>query len=347
MNKIITTIRENWKDPVWSKVIAAAIIGISGFLLTTIVAVIRVIFNKIPFSETFNNIWEYLNNSISISILYVIVIVVLYLILTLKHFITFINDLIKKIQNISPEKTKKKEPQLQTIHEHSTVLFSDRMAAAFPGIRDITWFNNPVKAVDRLDILLKQPLRFKSQSSESDSDPIWWWRGGSALFIEKFKRIGKKRVLMGIKQLKIKRIAAYHGDSYYKDFVYVEVEGEKSTGLYNYTKEDIQRHVESIGFSCEEYGVIKNWFGWSTPITREEYDDGAAVIRGRVKDMMEAKLRLRYLTKFNFIIAAKGSPYNSRKFCLHSKRYFDGILKNDIEPNEFFAFLKDFNKNER
>ncbi|SFR51820.1 hypothetical protein [Maribacter stanieri] len=346
MKKIILTIQENWKDPVWSKVIAFVIITIITFFVSSLIALFKAVFDKVPFLKTLENIWEFLNKSISLSLLFFIILLLTYLILVLKPFLKFIKQIIFKIKNPKSKVDKTEIAELPNAFDHSTTFFSYRMSSAFPGTRDITWFNNPTKAVERLELLLKEPLRFKG-SAEFESDPVWWWRGGSAMYIDKFRKIGRKRVLMDIKQLKIKRIAAYHGESYYKDFVYVEVEGEKSTGLYNYTKEDIDRHIKNIGYSWEEYGVIKNWLGWSIPIRREEYDDGATVIRGKVRNAMKAKLRGRYLSDYNFIIAAKGSPYNSRKFSRESKPYFDGILKKEIEPNEFFEFLKGFAKNER
>ena len=110
---------------------------------------------------------------------------------------------------------------------------------------------------------------------------------------------------------------------------------------------NIQNHINSFGYSWEEYGLIKNWIGWKTPIRREDYDDGATVIRGKVRNTFNAELRVRYLSDYNFIIAAKGSPYNSNKFTRNSKRYLNGILKKEIDPNDFFEFLKEFNKNEQ
>lgn len=101
-----------------------------------------------------------------------------------------------------------------------------------------------------------------------------------------------------------------------------------------------------LGYSWEEYGIIKNKIGWQIPIRREDYDDGATVINGKVIDALDAKLRTRYLTEYNFIIAAKGSPYNSQRFDRHSKNLFNGILRNTIAPEQLFDFLKGFKKNE-
>jgi len=38
------------------------------------------------------------------------------------------------------------------------------------------------------------------------------------------------------------------------------------------------------------------------------------------------ELRVRYLSKYNLIIAAADSPYNSKKFDAISKEYLNGIL---------------------
>jgi hypothetical protein len=151
---------------------------------------------------------------------------------------------------------------------------------------------------------------------------------------------------MNVEQLKIKRIASSRGRSYYKDFVYVETEAEKPTGLYEISKEEINRHINLFGYSWEEYGLVKNWIGWTKPIKRSEYEDGAVVQRGKVKDASNAELRVRYLTKYNFIIAAKGSPYNSKRFENESEEYLNKILFNEISPEEFFESLDEYSKNE-
>lgn len=347
MKKLILTIKENWKDPVWSKVIATVIISISGFLIANIYALIKYLFLKISFEDTFQKIIEWLSNDIKLELWIVIILVAIYIVLISKSIVKFIGDIKSNIKVSKNKAIQQEDTKLPRATKHSTSLFYQRMASAFPGVRDITWFDNPKVATNRLMILLKEPLKYSSGGHECESDPIWWFRGGSALFIEKFIKTGRKKVLMYIYQLKIKRIAAYHGNSYYKDFVYVETEGEKQTGLYKLKPEDIKRHIDNFGYSWEEYGLIKNWLGWKTPIRREDYDDGATVIRGKVKDAINAELRVRYISKYNFIIAAKGSPYNSHKFSRESKMYLDGILKGEIKEEDFFNFLKGFQKHEQ
>lgn len=346
MKRIILTIKENWKDPVWSKVISAVIIAVGGFILTTLYSLVKSLISGLSFDNVLREVYTFFNSDISINLWILIVLIFFYFILIFKPIITFYNQIVTKLKN--PRKvTEQTHQESPRATEHSTSLFHYRMAGAFPGVRGVKWFEDAKIATKRLEILLQEPLRFSAGSKEAESDPIWWFRGGSALFIEKFRRIGSKKVLLNIDQLRIKRIAAYQGDSYYKDFVYVEVEGEEQTGLYNYTKEDIQRHIDNFGYSWEEYGLIKNRFGWTTPIRREDYDDGATVIRGEVRNAMDAKLRVRYLSTYNFIIAAKGSPYNSKKFDRESKTFLNGILKCENEPDVFFEFLKTFEKHKQ
>lgn len=346
MKRLILTIKENWKDPVWSKVIAAVIIAVGGFIITSLYSLIKSLISDVSFENALSEVYAYFNNYIGIKRWLVIVLLLVYFIITLKPIIAFLNQVIAKLKSPRKETTDTlKEPPRAT--EHSTSLFHYKMTGAFPGVRGVKWFENPKIATKRLAILLQEPLRFSSGSREAEGDPFWWFRGGSTLFIEKFKKVGSKMVLLNFDQLKIKRIAACQGDLYYKDFVYVEVEGEKQTGLYDHTQEELQRHIDTFGYSWEEYGLIKNRLGWTTPIRREDYDDGATVIRGEVRNTLDAELRVRYLSKYNFIIAAKGSPYNSSKFDRESEPYLNGILKGEVEPVAFFEFLNEFVKHEK
>jgi len=47
MKRLILAIKENWKDPVWSKVIATVIISVSGFVIANIYALIKFLFLNI------------------------------------------------------------------------------------------------------------------------------------------------------------------------------------------------------------------------------------------------------------------------------------------------------------
>ncbi|KIO48295.1 toll/interleukin-1 receptor domain-containing protein [Nitrosospira sp. NpAV] len=188
------------------------------------------------------------------------------------------------------------EDDRPTLGENSTTFFFNRFCSAFPGVRGIAWFGGK-EAVDRLMILLKIPLNFK------DGAPIWWWRSGDCQ-IERFDRLHENIVLMDYQELRIRRIAAVNSGSYYQSFIYVEVEADKPTGLY---KIDISADVKDRGYSREEYGLFEG-----RTISRAEYDDDATVIDGKPVDLHgKADLRVRYLTPYNFIIAAHNSPINN------------------------------------
>ena len=97
--------------------------------------------------------------------------------------------------------------------------FDYRVGKAFPGVRGVKEFNNPKECVDRLEILLRNPL---NRNKKNMTDPIWWLRGSSNNEISSFERLDSERFLMDGKQLKVKKIVVYSSLAYYKKFVYVE-----------------------------------------------------------------------------------------------------------------------------
>lgn len=213
------------------------------------------------------------------------------------------------------------------LDENSTVFFSGRAAKAFPGIRGLHWINDPKAAVYHLSRLLEPPLTFKSRLRSNPNlvgnlDPIWWFRGSRNMGIDSFQKISDTKVLLNYYELEISKIAVYRCSEYYREFVYVETLPEKSVDIYNITQEDIDRMIESWGYANEEYGWLNGM-----AITREEYDDGAALIDRKIIDARDAKLRVRYLSKYNFIICAQLAPYNSSKFDQASNDYINGILQ--------------------
>ena len=73
-------------------------------------------------------------------------------------------------------------------------------------------FNNPKECVDRLEILLRNPL---NRNKKNMTDPIWWLRGSSNNEISSFERLDSERFLMDGKQLKVKKIVVYSSLAYY------------------------------------------------------------------------------------------------------------------------------------
>jgi hypothetical protein len=221
--------------------------------------------------------------------------------------------------------------QASDIPQDSTVFFSERMAAAFPGTRGLLWLDSPERCLRRLNILLKEPL--VTQKGDGLYYPIWWWRGPSNLSVERFAITGPEQFLMNEQEIHVSKIAAYRGQ-YYRELIYVEAYAEKPTGLYHLSPEDFTRYKEQFGYVWEEYGILGDRF-----ITRAEYDDGAAIVNGDVVDAKGSELRVRYVTSYNFIIAAHMSPLNNIKFDRVSEEYLNGILGGSHGFEDFLKLL--------
>ncbi|MHA6234428.1 hypothetical protein [Pseudomonas fluorescens group sp. PF-69] len=180
-------------------------------------------------------------------------------------------------------------------------------------MRGIEWFDDPKVAVDRLCLLLKDPLVF------SNTSPVWWWRNGD-LQISSIRREAPDFLLMDGDELLVKRIAAVDAGAYWQQFVYVEVHPMEATGVY--PERDISRRISTLGYASEEFALFKGKY-----ISREEYDDGAAVIDGEVVALDgNAELRTRYLAPYNFIIAPVGSCINNQNFDTERVQMMDGML---------------------
>ena len=206
----------------------------------------------------------------------------------------------------------------------STPFFSYRFGKAFPGIRGVKEFTDAKECVDRLQILLRKPLKGKNIGG-----PIWWFRGGRNLNIKNFRRVAEDKFLMDSDEIRVKRIVAYAAGEYYKKFVYVEAYPEEETGLYTNDKEVIEEWTDKYGYYNEEYAEYDG-----KKITRAEYDDGAAIIDGKVVDFEgRAKLRIRYITPYNFIICAQFNPINNSRYDNKILSLLNGILngKNSVE----------------
>lgn len=326
-----------WKDPVWSKVISAGIIAI----LTTTYLAAKALIDKISFSDAFWNFVSLLNQTTSVNNL---------LLIGGSIFIagTIIAFSVKQFPQIrnknGPQLITSEKEQLPLVPSEPTVFFNDRLASAFPGQRGLLWYDDPKEIVKRLSILFREPLKFMPDTRDNfSSQPLWWYREGSSMYINHFERLSKTKVLFGIKELEVKRMAVNIDQQYYKCFIYLETKGERQTGLYNLQDSDKTRHVRTFGYSWEEFGLYRG-----TPIRREEYDDGAATINGKIVQLEdEATVRMRYLTDYNLIIASNHSPYNSQKFVTGSENYFNAILAGKADPESFFDFLKTFKRYEQ
>lgn len=247
---------------------------------------------------------------------------------------------LKLIKKNLGEDSQDKEEESNDIDsfDSSTPFFDYRFGKAFPGVRGIKEFTNPKECVDRLQILLKKPLNGKKLGG-----PIWWIRGSGNCDISRFERVTDDKFLMDGDEIKVKRIVVYAAGEYYKKFVYVETYPEEETGLY--TKDDalVEEWTEKYGYYYEEYAEYEN-----KKVTRAEYDDGAAVIDGKVVDLNgKAKLRTRYITPYNFIICAHFNPMNSSVYDDMLGKLLNGILKGQNSVEEIVEAVKKMPKHRR
>ena len=209
----------------------------------------------------------------------------------------------------------------------STVFFYERFTSAFPGVRGIEWFNRK-EAFKRLKLLFVDPIKF--QTANSIINPIWEWRGGN-LPIDHFEILDRKTLLVNIYELKVARLAAVNMEAYYRCFVYLESDPMEPTGLYQRTPESLQQAARDFGYVVEEYGLYKG----KHKVTRAEYDDNSASIRGKIVELGEnVKLRARFITPYNLIIAPHSSPINNNEFDSRLDGYMNKILKKESSLDE-------------
>ncbi len=211
----------------------------------------------------------------------------------------------------------------------STIFFDSRIRDAFPGVRGLKIFDNPVECVERLSILLKPPLYIKSLT-----DPIWYFRGHSCLQINSFAIINKNKVLLGHDEYIIDKIGVYiNPDMYYRDFVYVQTKPDMTCGVYGY---------DNVDDGYEEFGIVGDRF-----ITRAEYDDGSAVIDGIVVQVDDkAELRTRHLLPYNFILCAKFNPVNSSLGDEITQKYCEGILRGELTLDDLVKKIEKLTRRE-
>ena len=221
------------------------------------------------------------------------------------------------------------------LSETQTVFFSQRMAKAFPGVRGLRWLDDRRDAVSRLAIVLSPPLTFKVREGGS-STPLWWWRGNRNDPISRFEVLGETRCLVNDEELDIERLAVYRGADPYHDFIYLEARPEPPTGVYHYPEDHVGKQIAEQGFAYESYGLFDK-----TPISREEFDDGAAFIEGRIVETAgRATARVRYLSKYNLLIAPQLSPINCQDADDEIRRILDGLLQGSRSVDDLLGLIE-------
>jgi len=234
----------------------------------------------------------------------------------------------------SPFTTQEEDPLPSIGGSSSTVFFSHRFGQAFPGVRGIQWFRDPAEAVERLSLLFTEPFFFR------DSRPMWWWRTGD-MHIDAFSILSPDTILVDFQEFVIDEIAAVNAGAYHQAFLYIKTKPSQPSGLHVHA--NIQEQVDYWGYAREEFALFRG-----KPVTRAEYDDGAAVIDGKVVDLNgEAQLRVKYLTPYNLIIAPQDSPINNNRFDQERVELLNRILKDESTLEEMTAAILKLPKRER
>jgi hypothetical protein len=188
-------------------------------------------------------------------------------------------------------------------------------------VRGTEWFGDPREIRMRLAKLLEEPL-------QSEEASIWWSRGNSNLQIESFAEEGDC-VLINGEEMRISRLAAITSGSYKNSFVFVEVSPSEPTGLYSSTTQSIDavaRGDSPFPFYWEEYGIVDG----ATLVTRAAFDDGHAMIDGELQSLRgRVEFRARYVTLYNFVIAAAGAPILQMQYDDQLEEHLNAMLRGE------------------
>lgn len=227
----------------------------------------------------------------------------------------------------------------------SDQLFARRLSDAFPGSRGVSEVSVPADAIERLNVVLRQPLDqwFFDKESRRRIHPFWWFRGSMCLHIEAFAQISSTHCLLDGMELRVRRVAALRR-SYLSlwDCLYVEVGADEPTGVYDYGPESPRERAEhslSGYFYSEEYALWRD-----RPISRADYDDGATLLDGKPRRVLGAELRERYLTPFNFIVCGNRHVINENRNDLGMKERLDGILQGKLDLHDLWRFVDQLEK---
>jgi Putative DNA-binding domain len=234
------------------------------------------------------------------------------------------------------------------ITEPSYDFFAHRISKAFPGVRGFTKIEDPIEAVKRLEILLRFPTQFDVSDKSVFFDalnrdkianqPIWFLRGPTSIASESFKKLSSTKILLENKyEIEIEKIAIFQSQNPYLCFVYVEAKPEKNIGIYSeeIIQESIDYQLENRNFAYEIYALFNDF-----PVTYEEYNDGSAVINGEIVEIDGAECRVRYLTKYNFVIVAQASPLNlNEKVINQIDEFLNDILKSKYTVEDMANYV--------
>lgn len=95
----------------------------------------------------------------------------------------------------------------------------------------------------------------------------------------------------------------------------------------------------------EEYAVFKPCYFFKKKITKQEEDDGYTTFLGMTIDLNKRyECRIRSLTPYNYIIAAKQSAFNNSEFDRTSGSILDGMLDGTVTKEQMNEYMMKFPK---
>jgi|GEM_PF-2027072 len=232
-----------------------------------------------------------------------------------------------------------------------SVIFDQRLRDAFPGLRSARKFDAK-EAVDRLQITLKPPLIVESGVMPEDRKiiPFWWFRGTSHMYIQSFQRLTDEIFLIDKDELCIDHIVAIREFSDEKrNFVYVQSRAEEPTGMVPFiSKEWLNKCLQEKLDSNHGYYFYEEYAIWNgNLISREEYDDGSALIGGKPTPIRDAKLRRRYVTPYNFVICGQDHVLNTSRTEYEQTKLLNGMLLGTKSINDLLDFVSSLPSSDR
>jgi hypothetical protein len=220
--------------------------------------------------------------------------------------------------------------------------FSNRLSRAFPGVRGLKWFAEPKEIIERLKMLLAQPLSFKVYPDKDINaggavTPIWWFRGGASMPIKGFEVLSETMCRIGSDELEVDKLAVYRTARPYKDFIYLKVKATLPLVDSDETRLSVANQLTYKKYASENYALYKGQI-----ISEEEREDGAMFRGGKFIDFEETPVsRRRFLTSYNIIICAQSSTYNSTQADIFFGDKLDRWLSEDENLEEIIPLLED------
>lgn len=205
-----------------------------------------------------------------------------------------------------------------------------RLAKAFPDISGVKWIYNREEILERLNMFFKIPICMRGVA------PICCFRAGQWWEIKKFTVLDEKKILINDNdEWVISKICVCKGINYFRDFIYVELLPDEPTGLYPISSNSIVSH--SLDYNFEPYGVYRD-----SLITYQEVENGARFLNGKLEELNyeEVQRRMRYTSRYNFVICAKFNPINSQAVDNIGREYFPNLFEDESLIHSFIKEIR-------